>query len=146
MHGLSLCLWVVLENLSLIACTVSTLSKKFRVFFNLFWNVSTNLLAFFFLIASWKLWNILRTDLCHMQIFMQYLPHCFFVNGHSLCYQSNTKPTIFSDNFFNFSVIVSGFWYGWASWTFIIFNFSSAFMKSFVPFKNTGSLTRILCR
>ena len=67
------------------------------------------------------------------------LPHCFFVNRHPLCYQSNTKPTIFSDNFFNFSVIVSGFWYGWASWTFIIFNISPAFMKSFVPFKNTGS-------
>ena len=42
------------------------------------------------------------TDLCHMQIAMQYLPHCFFVNGHPLSYQSNTKPTIFSDNFFQF--------------------------------------------
>ena len=74
-----------------------------------------------------------------MQIVMQYLPHCFFVNGHPLCYQSNTKPTIFSDNFFNFSDIVSGFWYSWASWTFIIFNICPAFTKSFVPFKNAGS-------
>ena len=74
-----------------------------------------------------------------MQVFMQYLPHCFFVNGHPLCYQSNTKPTIFSNNFLDFSVIVSGFWCGWASWTFIIFNISSAFMKSFVPFQNAGS-------
>ena len=44
----------------------------------------------------------MRTDLCHMQIFMQYLPNCFFVNGHPLCNQSNTKPTIFLGQFFHF--------------------------------------------
>ena len=139
MHGLHPCLWVVLENSSLIAGTVITLSK-YLGFSSICFEMSAQISwRFFFLIASWKLWNNLCTDFCHMQIVMQYLPHCLFVNGHPLCYQSNTKPTIFSNNFFNFSDIVSGFGYGWASWTFIIFNISPAFTKSFVPFKNAGS-------
>ena len=109
MHGLPLCLWVVLENSSLIACTVITLSKNLG-FSSICFEMSAQISwRFFFLIASKKLWNNLCTDLCHMQIFIQYLPHYFFVNGHPLCYQSNTKPTIFSDNFFTFSVIVRVF-------------------------------------
>ena len=109
MHGLPLCLWVVLENSSLIACPVITLSKNLG-FSSICFEMSAQISwRFFFLIASKKLWNNLCTDLCHMQIFVQYLPHCFFVNGHPLCYQSNTKPTIFSDNFFTFPVIVRVF-------------------------------------
>ena len=126
MHGLPLCLWVVLENSSLIACAVITLSKNLG-FSSICFKMSAQI--------SWRFffWSLVKNfETTCAQIFIicrlsgHYLPHCFFVNGHPLCYQSNTKPTIFSDNFFNFSDIVSGFWCGWASWTFIIFNISLA--------------------
>ena len=47
MHGLPLCLWVVLENSSLIACTAITLSKNLGFSSICFEMSAQNLLAFF---------------------------------------------------------------------------------------------------
>ena len=76
---------------------------------------------------------------------MQYLLHCFFVSRHPL-YQSNTKPTIFSDNFFNFS--------GYCNWFMIwlgVVNVhhlqnQSGLHKIFCAIQKRGFLTCILCR
>ena len=77
---------------------------------------------------------------------MQYLPHCFFVNGHSLCYQSNTKPTIFSDNFFQFL----GYCWWFLIWLGLVnvhhLQHQSGLHEIFCAIQKHGFLTCILCR
>ena len=126
MHGLPLCLGVVLENSSLIAGTVITLSKNLG-FSSICFKMSAQISRRFF----WSLVKNFETTCAQIFIICRLSGttcHTVSLSMDILSAISRilSRRTIFSDNFFNFSDIVSGFWCGWASWTFIILNISPA--------------------
>jgi len=104
MHGLSLSLWIVLKNTSLV--TRNYVLEEISVIFNVFKSVSTAIHSMFLLLGGKYFWHHICTHIFHAQIIVQNLsntPILMLVSSEIARMLSRRSPRTILATFSTFS-------------------------------------------